>query len=58
MAEERDLKSYTVDGVTETYLTPEEQAAEDRRQVEKTALKKKSFKNFFRMFKITTADRP
>lgn len=59
MTDDRDIKSVTSDGQTTTFLTPAEQAQEDRRQAERTALKKrKRLSNFLRMFRITTGDRP
>lgn len=55
----RDIKSTTNDGQQVTYLSPEEQAQEDRRQAEKSGLKKtKRLSNFLRMFRVSTQDRP
>ena len=55
----RDVKSIDVDGQSTTFLSPAEQAQEDRRQAERAGLKKtRSPKDFFRMFRITSADRP
>ena len=58
-APEREIKNFQVDGTSTTYLSPDEQAREDRRQAEHKGLKRrKSLNGFFRIFKISTQDRP
>lgn len=55
----RDVQSVTVDGQTVSYVPPEQQAKEDRRQAERRGLKRnKPLAGFFRMFRITMQDRP
>ena len=57
--DDRQLKSMSVDNESVTYLSPAEQAAEDRRKAEKKGLKRtKSLATFFRIFGISTQDRP
>jgi len=54
----RDAKSVTNDGTTVSFLSPAEQAAEDRRRSEREGLKRsKPLANFFRIFKTRTEDR-
>ncbi|MGC1274766.1 MAG: hypothetical protein WBC44_13755 [Planctomycetaceae bacterium] len=56
---DRDVKSVTNDGHSVSFLSPAEQATEDRRRAERCGLKRsKPLQQFFRMFRITTQDRP
>lgn len=59
MTDERQLKRVETDGVKAEFLTPQEQAAQDARTVEKSKLKKnRSLSKFLRVFGVTTEDRP
>jgi hypothetical protein len=56
---ERGVASTTTDGHSVTFLTPEQQAQEDRRQSEQQGLKRsKPLRHFFRMFRVTARDIP
>lgn len=56
---ERDVQSVTNDGHSATFLSPDDQAKEDRRRAERCGLKRnKALKQFFRMFRIQTRDAP
>lgn len=55
----RNVKSVANDQTSVSYLSPAEQAAEDRRQAERSGLKRtKRLANFFRIFKVNVQDRP
>lgn len=56
---DRDVASHTGDGHSVQFVSPSEQAAEDRRRAERCGLKRsKPLANFFRMFRINTRDVP
>lgn len=56
---DRDVSSLTNDGHSVSFLSPSDQAAEDRRRAERRGLRRsKPLHQFFRMFRITTQDRP
>lgn len=56
---DRDVSSVSTDGHSTSFLTPKEQAEEDRRLAERTGLKRtKSLSQFFRTFRIRSEDRP
>lgn len=56
---DRDVSSVSTDGHSTSFLSPAEQAAEDRRLAEREGLKKtKPLGQFFRMFRIQSQDRP
>lgn len=58
-APERDVQSMTNDGQSVTFLSPDDQAKEDRRQAESAGLKRnRTLRHFFRMFRVTTRDVP
>lgn len=56
---ERDVQSTSQDGHSVSFLSPADQAAEDRRRAERCGLKRtKPLHQFFRMFRIMTRDVP
>jgi hypothetical protein len=58
-AAERDVASVSTDGHSVQLLSPSEQAVEDRRQAERSSLKKsRPILGFFRMFRISSRDVP
>lgn len=54
----RGVASINNDGHAVSLLTPEQQRAEDNRQAEQAGLKRGKLKNFFRIFRVVTQDRP
>ena len=54
----RGVASVNNDGHAVSFLTPEQQRVEDTRQAEQTGLQRGKLKNFFRMFRVVTRDRP
>lgn len=56
---DRDVSSVSQDGHSVSFLSPDDQAKEDRRLAERAGLKKtKRLKSFFRMFRVTNRDVP
>lgn len=56
---DRDVSSVSVDGEATSFLSPTEQAAEDRRLADRNNLKKtKRLSQFFRITRVTTRDVP
>lgn len=53
----RGLKSVSVDGQTTTFLSPEEEAAEERRLARKKVNRQTSMAGYFRMGHVVTEDR-